>query len=269
MGSRTGFEVIPSIDVLDGQQVRLAQGRYDDVTVYERNPADAARRWAAFPIRRFHVVDLDGARDGARKNERSIRAIVAAMGDVPVQLGGGVRCVADAEAALALGIDRVVMGTVALKQPQVVRDAAKELPGRIVLGIDARDGRVAVEGWMDVSEMTVTDMARRFEDAGVAAIVYTDIGRDGMLTGANLEATAALAESVQSLGLRGRVKLLVEAIDERAGAAGEFGNPLHLDRVDTFGFDKARSHACQLLATAIGRRIDGWDGQEVGSFCGY
>ena len=196
MGSRTGFEVIPSIDVLDGQQVRLAQGRYDDVTVYERDPADAARRWAAFPIRRFHVVDLDGARDGARKNERSIRAIVAAMGDVPVQLGGGVRCVADAEAALALGIDRVVMGTVALKQPQVVRDAAKELPGRIVLGIDARDGRVAVEGWMDVSEMTVTDMARRFEDAGVAAIVYTDIGRDGMLTGANLEATAALAESV-------------------------------------------------------------------------
>jgi phosphoribosylformimino-5-aminoimidazole carboxamide ribotide isomerase len=191
-----GFEVIPSIDVLDGQCVRLAQGSYDAVTVYESNPADAARRWAAFPIRRFHVVDLDGARDGVRKNEASIREIVAAMGDVPVQLGGGIRSVTDAEAACALGIDRVVMGTVALKQPEVVRDAAKQLPGRVVLGIDARDGRVAVEGWTDVSEMTINDMARRFEDAGVAAIVYTDIARDGMLTGANLETTAALAESV-------------------------------------------------------------------------
>jgi phosphoribosylformimino-5-aminoimidazole carboxamide ribotide isomerase len=194
--SSRGFEVIPSIDVLDGQCVRLAQGSYDDVTVYESNPADAARRWAAFPIRRFHVVDLDGARDGVRKNEASILEIVAAMGDVPVQLGGGIRSVADAEAVCALGIDRVVMGTVALKQPEVVRDAAKQLPGRVVLGIDARDGRVAVEGWTDVSEMTINDMARRFEDAGVAAIVYTDIARDGMLTGANLETTAALAESV-------------------------------------------------------------------------
>jgi phosphoribosylformimino-5-aminoimidazole carboxamide ribotide isomerase len=197
MAARAMFEVIPSIDILDGNCVRLAQGRYDEVTVYEPDPADAARRWAAFPIRRFHVVDLDGARDGVRKNEPSIRAIVSAMGDVPVQLGGGVRSVADAEAALALGIDRVVMGTVALKQPQVVRDAAKELPGRVVLGIDARDGRVAVEGWTDVSEMTISDLARRFEDVGVAAIVYTDIGRDGMLAGANLETTAALAESVE------------------------------------------------------------------------
>ena len=190
------FEVIPSIDILGGQQVRLAQGSYEDVTVYEPDPADAARRWAAFPIRRFHVVDLDGARDGVRSNESSIRAIVAAMGDVPVQLGGGVRSSADVEAALALGVDRVVMGTVALKQPDVVREAAREFPQRIVLGIDARDGRVAVEGWVDVSEMTAIDMARSFEDAGVAAIVYTDIARDGMLSGANLDATAALAESV-------------------------------------------------------------------------
>lgn len=192
-----GFEVIPSIDVLNGQCVRLSQGSYDEVTVYEPNPVDAARRWAAFPIRRFHVVDLDGARDGVRTNESAIRAIVEAMGEVPVQLGGGVRSVADAEAALALGVDRVVMGTVALKQPQVVRDAAKELPGRVVLGIDSRDGHVAVEGWVDTSEMTAIDMARRFEDAGVAAIVYTDIARDGMLTGANLDATASLAESVE------------------------------------------------------------------------
>ncbi len=190
------FEVIPSIDILDGQCVRLAQGSYADVTVYAPDPADAARRWAAFPIRRFHVVDLDGARDGVRTNESAIRAIVREMGDVPVQLGGGVRSVADAEAAFAMGVDRVVMGTVAIKQPEVVRDAAKEFPQRIVLGIDARDGRVAVEGWVDVSDMSASDLARRFEDAGVAAIVYTDISRDGMLTGANLDATAALAQSV-------------------------------------------------------------------------
>ena len=121
------FEVIPSIDVLEGRCVRLAQGSYADVTVYEPDPARAARRWAAYPIRRFHVVDLDGARDGVRRNEPSIRQIVAAMGDVPVQLGGGVRSVADVEAALELGLDRVVMGTVALQQPEVVRDAARAL----------------------------------------------------------------------------------------------------------------------------------------------
>jgi len=196
-GKKQGFEVIPSIDILKGQCVRLAQGSYEDVTVYAPDPADAARRWAAFPIRRFHVVDLDGARDGVRTNEAAIRAIVREMGDVPVQLGGGVRSVADAEAAFALGVDRVVMGTVAIKQPDVVRDAAKEFPGRIVLGIDARDGRVATEGWKDTSEIAASDLARSFEEAGVAAIVYTDISRDGMLTGANLDATGALAQSVE------------------------------------------------------------------------
>jgi phosphoribosylformimino-5-aminoimidazole carboxamide ribotide isomerase len=196
VAARARFEVIPSIDVLGGQCVRLAQGSYEDVTVYAPDPADAARRWAAHPIRRFHVVDLDGARDGVRVNEASIRAIAREMRDVPVQLGGGVRSVADAESALALGIDRVVMGTVALRQPEVLRDAAKEFPDRVVLGIDARDGKVAVEGWRDLSELSAIDMARRFEDAGIAAIVYTDIGRDGMLTGANLDATAALAECV-------------------------------------------------------------------------
>jgi phosphoribosylformimino-5-aminoimidazole carboxamide ribotide isomerase len=194
--TRGAFEVIPSIDILGGECVRLAQGSYQDVTVYAPDPADAARRWAAFPIRRFHVVDLDGARDGVRRNEAAIRAIVREMGSVPVQLGGGVRSVADAEATFALGVDRVVMGTVAIKQPEVVREAAVQFPGRVVLGIDARDGRVATEGWLDVSDIPAVDLARRFEDAGVAAIVYTDIGRDGMLTGANLDATAALAEAV-------------------------------------------------------------------------
>ena len=191
------FEVIPSIDILGGQCVRLAQGRYQDVTVYAPEPADAARRWAAHPIRRFHVVDLDAAREGERVNEKAIRDIVQALGTVPVQLGGGVRSIGDVEAALAIGIDRVVMGTVALQAPQVVRDAAREFPGRVVLGIDAKDGCVAVEGWTDVSEQSASDMAKSFEDAGIAAIVYTDIARDGMLTGANLEATQRLAESVE------------------------------------------------------------------------
>lgn len=190
------IEVIPSIDLLDGSVVRLSQGSYEDVTVYDASPAAAARRWAAYPIRRFHLVDLDGARDGLRKNEASIREVVREMGVVPVQLGGGVRSIADAEAAFALGIDRVVMGTIALRAPEVVKDAAKRFPGKIVLGIDARDGRVAVEGWRDVSDVSARDIARRFEDVGVVAIVYTDISRDGMLGGANLDATAALAESV-------------------------------------------------------------------------
>lgn len=191
------FEIIPSIDILDGQCVRLAQGSYDEVTIYAPNPADAARRWAEHSIPRFHVVDLDGARDGVRANAPAIREIVEIMQEVPVQLGGGIRSLADVEAALELGIDRVVMGTVALKNPQLVREAAHQFPGRVVLGIDAKDGRVAVEGWVDVSEITAEELARRFEDAGIAAIVYTDIRRDGMLAGANLDETQALAESVE------------------------------------------------------------------------
>lgn len=190
------FEIIPSIDLLEGAVVRLAQGRYDNVTVFDASPEAAARRWASHRIPRFHVVDLDGARDGVRSNEAAIRAIVAAMGEVPVQLGGGIRGIADVEAALELGIDRVILGTVALREPEVLREAARRFPGRVVLGIDARDGKVAVEGWRDVSEVSAEELARRFEDSGVAAIVYTDIGRDGMLGGANLDATAALAQSV-------------------------------------------------------------------------
>ncbi len=244
-----GFEVIPSVDILDGQCVRLAQGSYQDVTVYAPDPSDAAERWAAHPIRRFHVVDLDGARDGARVNERAIRDIVRAMEGVPVQLGGGVRSVADVEAALVLGIDRVVMGTVALKQPHVVRDAAREFPGRVVLGIDAKDGRVAVEGWVDVSETTASDMAKSFEDAGIAAIVYTDIGRDGMLTGANLDATQALAEGVDipvivSGGVASLADIEGSLARRESGIAGAIlGRSLYTGAVDL-------SAALQLVADA-------------------
>jgi phosphoribosylformimino-5-aminoimidazole carboxamide ribotide isomerase len=190
------FELIPAIDLLGGRVVRLSRGDYGAATVYDPDPGAVARRFAEAGAPRIHMVDLDAARSGERGNEASIRAVVAAAGAVPVQLGGGIRDLDGVKSAIALGVDRVVIGTAALRDPELVREAAKLNPGRIVVGIDARDGRVAVEGWLETSETTALDMARRFEDAGVAAIVHTDIARDGMLTGPNLEATAQLAELV-------------------------------------------------------------------------
>jgi phosphoribosylformimino-5-aminoimidazole carboxamide ribotide isomerase len=177
--------------------VRLAQGRYDRATVYGEDPAAVAAGFAAHPLARLHVVDLDGAKSGRPENAEAVRRIVESAGGIPVQLGGGIRSVAAAEAALALGVDRVILGTVALRDPALVREAAGRFPRQVVVGIDARDGRVAVEGWLEESEASAIDVARRFEDAGVAAIVYTDIARDGMLTGPNFESTAALADAVE------------------------------------------------------------------------
>jgi len=176
--------------------VRLSQGRYDEATVYGDDPAAVAADFATHPLARLHVVDLDGARTGRPHNTAAVRDIVASAGGIPVQLGGGIRSVQAVEAALRLGVDRVVLGTIALREPPLVREAADRFPGRVVVGIDARDGRVAVEGWLEASDASAVDVARRFEDAGVAAIVYTDIARDGMLTGPNFEATAELAEAV-------------------------------------------------------------------------
>ena len=190
------FELIPAIDVLGGRCVRLSQGRYDDATVYDEDPAAVAARFVAHPLRRLHVVDLDGAKAGEPRNGEAIRAVLAAAGDVPVQVGGGLRSLAHVEERLALGVERAILGTVALREPALVKEAAACFPGRIAVGIDARDGRVAVEGWVETSETAATELARRFEDAGVAAIVYTDIARDGMLTGPNLDQTEALARAV-------------------------------------------------------------------------
>jgi len=190
------FELIPAIDLLDGRCVRLTQGRYDEATTYGDDPAAVAAGFVAHPIRRLHVVDLDGAKAGEPRNTAAIRAIVASAGAVPVQLGGGIRSLDAVAAALDLGVDRVILGTVALRDPVLVRDAAARFANRVVVGLDARDGRVAVEGWLESSEARVVDVARRFEDAGVAAIVYTDIARDGMLTGPNFEATAELADAI-------------------------------------------------------------------------
>ncbi len=191
------FELIPAIDLMNGCCVRLEQGRYEDKTVYGEDPGLVARGFAAEAIRRLHVVDLDGAKAGHPVNHEAISAIVSAVGpDLPVQLGGGIRDLETIAKTLAMGVSRVILGTVALRDPDLVRTAAREFPNQIVVGIDARDGRVAVEGWLDTSEAQASDMARSFEDAGVAAIVYTDISRDGMLTGPNLEGTEELARSV-------------------------------------------------------------------------
>ncbi|MFT5442895.1 MAG: phosphoribosylformimino-5-aminoimidazole carboxamide ribotide isomerase, partial [Myxococcota bacterium] len=177
------FELIPAIDLMNGSCVRLAQGRYEDKTVYGEDPGAVAKGFAEHRIRRLHVVDLDGAKAGRPENREAIAAIVAAVGpDIPVQLGGGIRDIETVASTLELGIQRVILGTIALRDPELVKRAAREYPGQVVVGIDARDGKVAVEGWLDTSEAQASDMAKSFEDAGVAAIVYTDISRDGMLT---------------------------------------------------------------------------------------
>ncbi len=190
------FELIPAIDLLDGRCVRLSQGRYDAATVYDTDPGRVAARFAAHPMRRLHVVDLDGAKQGRPCNGDAVRAIVAEMKDVPIELGGGIRTLDAVEEWLSLGVERAILGTVALRDPALVKEAARRFPGRIGVGIDARDGMVAVEGWLETSETEVLTLAREFEDAGVAAIIHTDIARDGMGTGPNLEATSELAKQI-------------------------------------------------------------------------
>ena len=190
------FEVIPAIDLLGGRCVRLSQGRYEEATIYGEDPAAVAGDFARHPIARLHVVDLDGAKAGRPINGEAVRGILARAAGVPVQLGGGVRSLDAVEEALAWGLDRVLLGTVALRDPELVRTASQRHPGRIVVGIDAKEGHVAVEGWLETSETRAVELAPRFEAAGVAAIVYTDIARDGMLSGPNLDATAELADAV-------------------------------------------------------------------------
>jgi len=190
------LEIIPAIDLLGGRCVRLSQGDYDRVSVYGDDPAAVAASFVAAGAPRVHVVDLDGARAGRPHNRDAVRAIVAAAKDVPVQLGGGMRNEAAIEEALGLGVERAILGTAALRDPALVRSAAKRFPGRVAVGIDARSGRVAVEGWLETSDVLALDVAKCFEDAGVAALVYTEIARDGMGSGPDLDATAALARAV-------------------------------------------------------------------------
>lgn len=187
--------IFPAIDLKRGQVVRLAEGDMDRATVYGDDPAAQARAFADAGADHLHVVDLDGAFAGNSVNGDAVRAAVAAFPG-RVQLGGGIRDMAAVEAWLEIGVARVVIGTAALKDPEFVKAAARAHPERIVVAVDARDGMVATAGWADVSDVTVTDLARRFEDAGVAALLFTDVGRDGLLKGCNVEATVALAKVV-------------------------------------------------------------------------
>ncbi len=176
--------------------MRLApEGRFDAAPLHDDDPAELATQFAAHAVRRIHVVDLDGARSGKPANADAIRGILAAARGIPVQAGGGMRELAHVEARLALGLDRVVLGTAALRDPAFVREAARRFPGRIVVGIDAKGGRVAAQAWLEESDVRAEEVARRFADAGVAALVYTDIARDGTLAGPDLEGTARLAEA--------------------------------------------------------------------------
>jgi phosphoribosylformimino-5-aminoimidazole carboxamide ribotide isomerase len=191
----TSLCLYPAIDLKDGQCVRLRRGAMDDVTVYSSNPAAQARAWQDAGFTWLHVVDLNGAFAGRPVNSAAVTAILGAV-TIPVQLGGGIRDLAGIETWLAAGIRRVILGSAAAKNPDLVRQACRAFPGRIVIGIDARDGKVATEGWAETSQIDARDLARAVEDVGIAAIVYTDIGRDGMLSGVNIEQTVALAGAV-------------------------------------------------------------------------
>ncbi len=184
--------LFPAIDLKGGQVVRLLKGEMAQATVYGDDPAAQAAAFAAAGFRWLHLVDLDGAFAGSPRNAAAVEAILARV-SLPVQLGGGIRDLATIERWLALGVRRVILGTAAVRDPDLVRDACRRFPGRIVVGVDARDGKVAVAGWAEASELTALELARRFADAGVAALLFTDVARDGALAGVNLQATAALA----------------------------------------------------------------------------
>jgi phosphoribosylformimino-5-aminoimidazole carboxamide ribotide isomerase len=229
--------VYPAIDLKDGRCVRLLRGEMSAATVFNDDPAAQARDFAAAGARWLHVVDLDGAFAGAARNGAAVEAILAAT-SARVQLGGGIRTRAAIEAWLARGIARVVLGTVALTDPALVTESCRAFPGRIVLGIDARGGRVAVEGWARTSEIDALDLARAFEDAGAAAIVHTDIERDGAMGGANVAASAALARHLKTpVIVSGGVSTLadLEAVKAAAadGLAGAIvGRALYDGRID-------------------------------------
>ena len=187
--------LFPAIDLKNGEAVRLEQGDMARATVFNRDPAEQARAFAAQGFEYLHIVDLDGAFAGKPVNAGTVARILAAI-KIPAQLGGGIRDRAAIEGWLAKGVARVIIGTAAVRDPALVKEAAKEFPGRIAVGLDARDGKVAVEGWAETSQLSVLEIARRFGDAGVAAIIYTDVNRDGMLEGLNLDVTIALADKI-------------------------------------------------------------------------
>mgnify|MGYP000367844129 CR=1 FL=1 len=216
--------VYPAIDLQGGRAVRLLRGDKDSATVYNDDPVAQARAFRDAGFSWLHVVDLDGAFAGSPENAEAVRAITRGV-DLPIQLGGGMRELDTVAGWLETGVRRVILGTAALKDPELVRAACARFPGRIAVGLDARDGMVAAEGWAEVSDVPVADLAARFADAGVAALVHTDVGRDGALTGLNIEATRALARAVDvpviaSGGVAGVEDLHAVRAAEADGVAG-------------------------------------------------
>ena len=227
----------PAIDLKDGKCVRLVQGDMARATVFNDSPADQARAFAAAGFAWLHLVDLNGAVAGAPVNAAAVEAILKAV-TLPAQLGGGIRDMAGVERWLAAGVRRVILGTVALTDPALVREACRRFPARIAVGIDARDGKVATHGWTKTSDVSARDLALRLEDAGAAAIVYTDIARDGAMAGPNVAATAALAEALQtpviaSGGVSSHDDLRALKAVEASGIAGVIcGRALYDGRID-------------------------------------
>jgi phosphoribosylformimino-5-aminoimidazole carboxamide ribotide isomerase len=231
--------LIPAIDLKDGQCVRLRQGDLNDATVFSGNPGEQAAHWVAQGARRIHIVDLNGAVAGKPKNEAAIKAIIRAAGpDVPVQVGGGIRDLDTIERFLDDGASFVVIGTAAVKNPGLLKDACAAFPGQIIVSIDAKDGKVATDGWSKLSGHEVIDLAQKFEDDGVSAVLYTDIGRDGMMTGVNLEATVRLAQAVNipiiaSGGIAGLQDIKDLAAVESEGIMGAIlGRALYEGKLD-------------------------------------
>lgn len=229
--------VFPAIDLKAGEVVRLAEGDMNRVTVYGDNPAAQAMLFAEAGAQHLHVVDLDGSFAGRAENREAVEAIVAAFPGY-VQLGGGIRTREAVEGWFDLGVARLVMGSAALKDPQFVKDMAAEFPGGIVVAVDARDGMVATEGWAEVSDVPVADLARRFEDAGVASLLFTDIGRDGLLKGCNIDATVELARTVDipviaSGGVKGLDEIHVLSLYAGEGIEGVItGRALYEGKLD-------------------------------------
>lgn len=188
--------IIPAIDLKDGKCVRLLQGRKNDLTVYSDDPACTALKWQSCGADYLHVVDLDGAFSGNQQNLSSIQSIRNAV-KMTIEVGGGIRDMQRIDLLMKLGIDRVILGTVAVQNSQLVKEACKKYPGKILVGIDAKDGLVAIKGWVEITELKAIDLALRMQDIGVAGIIYTDISKDGMLTGPNLEATAQIVQALQ------------------------------------------------------------------------
>lgn len=216
--------IIPAIDLKGGKVVRLEQGLMDRDTHYSDDPSAVARKWASLGAELIHVVDLDGAFAGEPVNRKAVLGI-ARSADVPIELGGGIRDLATIEGYLEEGISRVILGTAAHKDPDLVREAAEKFPGRIVVGIDAKDGLVSIRGWAEITDLPAADLARRYQGMGIAAVIYTDIAKDGMLTGPSVESTARLAREVDiPIIASGGVKTLdhVRALleRERDGIAG-------------------------------------------------